>query len=101
MKLFLLLLVWFVPALAQAQFSVTGMVPSNGSTSVPANTTLIIAFSAAVDTTFDLDEQDAIFSSVDSVVGMWYSPSLDTLYVQAVLPPNRHSSSMYTGCVPP
>ena len=88
MKLYLLFLVGLLPVLAQAQFSVTGMVPANGSTSVPGNTTLSIAFSAAIDTTFNLDEQDAIFSSVDSVVGMWYSSSLDTLYVQAVLPPN-------------
>jgi hypothetical protein len=88
MKLFLLFLVGLVPCLTQAQFSVTGMVPSNGSTSVPTHTTLIIAFSAAVDTTVNLEQQEAVFTSVDSAEGMWYSPSLDTLYVQAVLPPN-------------
>jgi len=88
MRLLLLFLLGLIPALAPAQFSVTGIIPANGTTSVPTNTTLIIAFSAAVDTAINLGEQDAIFSSVDSVEGTWYSPSLDTLYVQAVLPPN-------------
>jgi len=88
MRHVLLFLLGLIPALAPAQFSVTGIVPANGTTSVPTNTTLIIAFSAAVDTAINLEEQDAIFSSIDSVEDMWYSPSLDTLYVQAVLPTN-------------
>jgi hypothetical protein len=88
MRHFLLLLFVLVPAVALAQFSVTGTFPADGSTSVPTHTTLAIAFNAAVDTTIDLEEEDAIFSSVDSVEAMWYSPTLDTIYVQAVLPPN-------------
>jgi len=88
MRLFLFVLLGLVVPLAQAQFSVTGMVPSNGTTSVPTHTTLVVAFNAAIDTVINLSEQDAIFSSVDSVEAIWFSPSLDTLYVQAVLPSN-------------
>ena len=88
MRHFLLLLFVLVPAVALGQFSVTGTFPPDGSTSVPTHTTLAIAFNAAVDTTISLEEEDAIFSSVDSVEAMWYSPTLDTIYVQAVLPPN-------------
>ncbi|MGB6122452.1 MAG: T9SS type A sorting domain-containing protein [Bacteroidota bacterium] len=88
MRVTLLLFFVLIPAIALAQFSVTGTVPADGSTSVPEQTVLAIAFSSAIDTSIDLEEDDAIFSSVDSVEGMWYSPTLDTLYVDAVLGSN-------------
>ncbi len=81
-----LLLLILVPAIALAQFSVTGVTPADGSTSVPEQTLVTIAFSAAIDTSMDLEE-DGIFSSVDSVQDSWYSATLDTLYVDAVLGP--------------
>jgi hypothetical protein len=88
MRATLLLLLVLVPAIVLAQFSVTGTVPADGSTSVPEQTVLAIAFSSAIDTSINLEEDDAIFSSLDSMQGMWYSPTLDTIYVDAVLGPN-------------
>jgi hypothetical protein len=70
MRAILLLLLVLVPAVVLAQFSVTGTVPADGSTLVPEQTVLAIAFSSAIDTSINLEENDAIFSSVDSVEGM-------------------------------
>ena len=73
---------------AYAQISVVGTYPPNGSTNVPLNTVFKVWFSGPLDTTQKITEFRGLFSSIDSLVGEWYSTNKDTAYFSARLRPS-------------
>ena len=82
-----LLLFAAVPILAQP--SITGTVPSNLSTNVALQTTIKIAFSAPLDTTKAFTQFTGYITSIDTVVGQWYSANRDTLFMNVRLAPSH------------
>jgi hypothetical protein len=82
-----MLLILMVSGMAEAQLTVTGTNPADGSTNVSTNIVLSISFSAAVDTLSFLPD-DGLISNVDSVLGMYWSADARTVYFPAVLQPN-------------
>lgn len=77
-----------VAVTAYSQISINGTIPSNGSTNVPLNTVLKMWFSAPLDTTKTFGSLQGYFTSIDTILGQWYSPGSDTLYMNVRLGPS-------------
>jgi len=76
-----------VAAVATAQVTVTGSSPANLATGVSTNTTISIAFSAPIDTSYSFGPGETLLTNVDSVTGTYWSADRRTFYANAVLQP--------------
>ncbi len=88
-----LMLVCF--SFAQAQLTVESFTPANNSTNVPLNTSISLTFSAALDTTYQLESKNGIFWNIDSLSARHYSPDRRTVTFDVVLSPSK----VYVFCV--
>jgi hypothetical protein len=77
-----------VAVTAYSQISINGISPSNGSTNVPLNTVIKMWFSAPLDTTKPFGSLQGLFTSIDTLIRQWYSPSADTVYFDVRLGPS-------------
>jgi hypothetical protein len=72
-----------------AQPAVLGSYPADNATNVPLDVTVKVWFSAPIDTTSPFSPFYGFLTSIDTLVGQWYSADADTAYFHVRLAPSR------------
>lgn len=95
MKKILLLLFVIAFVHVNAQISFVQSEPVDGSVNVGLNDTVIVTFSAALDTTQRFNEGDYLFTNLGPDLQIWYSTDLKTVYFKSELQPQTNYFLMF------